>query len=98
MRVQLKRPAAQLHLSLTAASCALLSGTARAQTTSGEDATEPLQLDAALLYYKENAGRVQVLEPMVSLKKDFGDLRTLARRDTSPIRTGSSPCSMPKGT
>jgi hypothetical protein len=73
--VQLKRPASPLQLGLMAAGCALLSGTARAQTA--EDVEQPLELDAALLYYKENAGRVQTIEPVVSLKKDFGDLRVL---------------------
>ena len=89
--MQLKRAAAQLHLSLMAASCALLSGTARSQTTSGEDVTEPLQLDTELLYYKENAGRVQVIEPMVSLKKDFGDLRTLDGTLTIDTMSGATP-------
>jgi hypothetical protein len=89
--VQLKRPAGQLHLSLMAASCALLSGGARAQMASGEDGTEPLLLDAELLYYKENAGRVQVIEPMVSLKKDFGDLRTLQGTLTIDTMSGATP-------
>jgi hypothetical protein len=73
--MQLKRPASPLHLGLMAASCALLSGTARAQAA--DDAEQPLQIDTDVLYYKENAGRVQTIEPVVNLKKDFGDQRLL---------------------
>ena len=87
--MQLKRPASPLHLGLMAASCALLSHTARAQTA--DDPEQPLQLDSALLYYKENAGRVQTVEPMVSLKKDFGDLRILDGTLTLDTLSGATP-------
>ena len=50
--------------------------TARAQ--GAPDADPSFELDSAVLYYKENAGRVQAIEPVVSLKKDFGDQRVLA--------------------
>src|ERR1019366_2460388 len=33
--------------------------------------------DTALLYYKENAALPQTIEPIVNLKKDFGDQRDL---------------------
>ena len=72
-----------------AASCALLSHTARAQGS--DDAEQPLVLDAALLYYKENAGRVQTIEPVVSLKKDFGDLRVLAGTLAIDTLSGATP-------
>jgi hypothetical protein len=72
--VQLKKPGSPLQLSLMAASCALLSSTARAQATSDT----PTQLDTDVLYYKESGGGgVQVIEPVVSLKRDFGDQRVL---------------------
>lgn len=89
MRVQLKRPVAPLQLSLMAASCALLSATARAQTA--PEADQSLELDSALLYYKENAGRVQAIEPVVSLKKDFGDERVLAGTFTADSLSGATP-------
>src|SRR5690349_19039616 len=88
--MQLKRPASPLQLSLMAASCALLSQTARAQAPT-EEAQQPLQLDSALLYYKENAGRVQVIEPMVSLKMDFGDARILNGTVTIDTLSGATP-------
>jgi len=87
--MQLKRPPAQLHLGLMAASCALLSSTVRAQTV--DDSGQPLQLDTDVLYYKENAGRVQTVEPVVSLKKDFGDLRTLDGTLTLDSLSGATP-------
>jgi hypothetical protein len=89
--MQLKRPVSQLHLGLMAASCALLSSTARAQTADAADQPQPLQIDADLLYYKENAGRVQTIEPIVSLKKDFGDQRVLDGTFTLDSLSGATP-------
>jgi hypothetical protein len=72
--VQLKRQGSSLQLGLMAASCALLSTTARAQATGDT----PTQLDTDVLYYKESGGGgVRVIEPVVSLKRDFGDQRVL---------------------
>jgi hypothetical protein len=87
--MQLKRPVSPLHLGLMAASCTLLSQTARAQAS--EELREPLQLDSALLYYKENAGRVQVVEPVVGLKQDFGDTRVLDGTVTIDTLSGATP-------
>jgi hypothetical protein len=89
--MQLKRPASPLHLGLMAASCALLLDTARAQTAPEDAAEQPLQIDADLLYYKENAGRVQTIEPVVSLKKDFGDQRLLGGTLTLDTLSGATP-------
>lgn len=87
--MQLKRPGAPLQLGLMAASCALLSATARAQTA--PDADQSFELDSAVLYYKENAGRVQAIEPVVSLKKDFGDQRALQGTFTADSLSGATP-------
>lgn len=87
--MQLKRPNSQLRLGLTAASCALLAGTARAQTA--DDVEQPWRVDTALLYYKENAGRVRTIEPVVSLKKDFGDLHVLDATFVIDSLSGASP-------
>ena len=67
----------------------MLSGTARAQ--SADNAEQPLQIDADLLYYKENAGRVQTIEPVVNLKKDFGDQRLLDGALTLDSLSGATP-------
>ena len=87
--MQLKRPRAPLQLGLMAASCALLSHTARADGS--DDGEQPLVLDTALLYYKENAGRVLTIEPVVSLKKDFGDLRVLDGTLVIDTLSGATP-------
>lgn len=87
--MQLKRPASKLRVGVVAASCALLSGTARAQSAQG--AGEPVALDSALLYYKENAERVQVIEPVVNLKYDFGDERILGGSFTADTMSGATP-------
>lgn len=87
--MQLKRPPSALQLGLMAASCALLSHTARAQTV--DSAEQPFELDSALLYYKENSGRVQTIEPVVSLKKDFGDQRILGGTFTVDSLSGATP-------
>src|SRR5579862_4019535 len=89
--MQLTRPAAPLRLGLMAASCALLSATARAEPAPEGAAEPPLQIDADLLYYKENAGRVQTIEPVVSLKKDFGDQRLLDGTMTIDSLSGATP-------
>ena len=87
--MQLKRSASSLQLGLMAASCALLSNTAQAQAA--DEGRQPIQLDSALLYYKENNGRVQVVEPMVSLKEDFGDQRVLDATVTIDTLSGATP-------
>jgi Protein of unknown function (DUF3570) len=87
--MQLKRPGGPLQLGVMAASCALLSATARAQAVGNPD--QSLQLDSAVLYYKENAGRVQAIEPTVSLKKDFGDERLLSGTFTVDSLSGATP-------
>jgi hypothetical protein len=48
-------------------------------------------VDTAVLYYKENNGRVQAAEPIVNLKKDYGDERVLNLKVTLDSLTGASP-------
>jgi Protein of unknown function (DUF3570) len=88
--VQLRRPNAPLRLRLMAASCALLgSAAARAQTTADEE--QPWQVDTALLYYKENAGLLQAIEPAVTLRNDFGDERIFHGGFVLDTLSGASP-------
>jgi Protein of unknown function (DUF3570) len=88
--MQLKPPNPSLRRGLMAASCALLGGTA-AQAQTAADEEQPWQVDTALLYYKENAGRLQTIEPVVSLKKDFGDQRVLDGTFVLDTLSGASP-------
>jgi Protein of unknown function (DUF3570) len=90
MRMQLKRPRPPSRLSLMAASCALLGSTA-SQSQAAADNEQTWQVDSALLYYKENAGRLQVIEPIVNLRKDFGDQRVLDGTFVMDTLSGASP-------
>jgi hypothetical protein len=76
----------RLRRSLMAASCALLSATGVAHADSGD-----WQVDSALLYYKESDGRVQAIEPVVSLRRDFGEEHVLGLKFTFDSLTGGSP-------
>ena len=88
--MQLKHPITPLRLGLMAASCALLSnGTAQAADTPTDDG--PWQVDMGLLYYKENEGRVRTLEPVVNLKRDFGDEHILGLNFAFDSLSGGSP-------
>lgn len=90
--MQLKRPSGSLRLSLMAATCSLLSPATRAQSLSDATADpQAWQLDSGLLYYKEQQGRVQSVEPVVSLRKDFGDDHVLTLKGTLDTLTGGSP-------
>ena len=86
--MQLKKPTA-IRLGLMTASCALLGAQPPAASAASNES--PLQIDTALLYYKENAGRVQTIEPVVELKKDYGDERILTGTLTFDSLTGGSP-------
>jgi hypothetical protein len=85
------KPHRSVQSALMAASCALIGATAvRAQSPAdGEDGD--WQADSALLYYKEDQGRVQAIEPVVSLSKDFGDEHVLGLKLTYDSLSGGSP-------
>jgi Protein of unknown function (DUF3570) len=89
--MQLKAPRGAATSALMAASCALLSATsARAQETRGAVPDDWL-VDSAVLYYKEDQGRVQAIEPVVSLTRDFGEERILGLKLTFDSLSGGSP-------
>ena len=88
--MQLKKPNGAGPSTLVAATCALLSSApARSDTTA--PAAGDWLVDSALLYYQEDHNRVQAIEPVVSLSKDFGDDRTLALKLTYDSLSGGSP-------
>ena len=91
--MQLKKPAGSLRLGLMAASCALLASTG-ARAADAPDATDeagPWQVDIGLLAYKENEGRVHTLEPVVALKRDYGDEHILGLNFAYDSLAGGSP-------
>jgi hypothetical protein len=100
MRMQLKPQARLPNTSvarrrLMAASCALLSaGPARSQASRIADAVSGLlqdwSVDSALAYYHEN-GRVQAIEPVVDVSRNFADGSALSFNATFDALSGASP-------
>jgi hypothetical protein len=79
---------------LMAATCALMSASAaRAQESTVDrvlDYAKEWQLDSALAYYHED-GRIQAVEPVVTVNKDFADGKALNLTATFDSLSGSSP-------
>jgi hypothetical protein len=82
-----RKSSVTLRRSLMLASCALLGAAGTAQAEDAKD----WQFDTAVLYYKEAAGRVQAIEPVISVKRDFGDEHVLGLKFTYDSLTGGSP-------
>jgi hypothetical protein len=93
--MQLKPVAKGVRRQLIAASCALLGATAaRSQEfdNSGTDgATGDWVVDSALAYYKENNGRITAIEPVVNIRKDYGDGKAVGFNITYDSLSGASP-------
>lgn len=89
--MQLKDARGTLRASLMTASCALLGAQAVHADDADTEADGSWQTDSALLYYKEADGRVQAVEPVVSLKRDFGDEHVLSLKLTYDSLSGGSP-------
>ena len=80
------RPTGSLHLALAAATASLL-GTAHAEGLRVND----WQVDSAVLVYKEGEGRVQAVEPIISVRRTDGNERSMGLRLTFDTLTGASP-------
>jgi len=80
------RPAGALHLALAAAAVSLL-GSAHAEGLRTAD----WQVDSAVLVYKEGDGRVQAIEPIVSIRRTDANESSLGLRLTFDTLTGASP-------
>jgi len=77
---------AYLRTALAAASCGLLGIAPHAMA----DAPEPLQVDSALLYYKEQ-DRVNVVEATANIKQPLGEGEAVTVTPTVDSITGASP-------
>lgn len=90
--MQLKPQAApgNLRAGLMAATCALLAPAVKAQAVPGTDAQDT-KVDAGLLYYQEDQGRIQSIDAIVKLSHDFGDERVLTATASVDSLTGGSP-------
>lgn len=78
-----------LRLALAAATATLL-GTPPTVAQEESD-NNPWQINTAILIYKEDDGRVEAIEPVVALKKDFGDEHILDVKVAADTLTGASP-------
>lgn len=87
MQLNEPTPAQSLRAGLMAATCALLAPAIKAQTPS----TDPNQVDAGLLYYQEDGGRVRSVDAIVKLNRDLGDERVLGAQLSVDSLTGGSP-------
>jgi len=92
--MQLKRPGLGIRGNLLAASCTLLGATA----AHGDDSTDPAlageaqrTFDSALAYYHEGGGRVSAIEPIVTMREDFGDDHILGLKLTFDSLSGGTP-------
>jgi hypothetical protein len=85
---------ASIGATLAAAACALLSMPAEAAVAdfldTGLNIAKDWNLDSALAYYHEN-GRVQAIEPVVSLRKTFANDSVLSLEGVFDTLSGSSP-------
>jgi len=92
--MQLKPDTTNVRRRLIAASCALLSATAaRSQEVSAvspDGGNVDWRFDSALAYYHEN-GRVQAVEPVVNVSKNYDDGEALGLNLALDSLTGSSP-------
>lgn len=77
-----------LAIALAQASATLL-GVAAPLAHAADDGS--WQVDTAALYYAEADSRVQAAEPVVNLKKDYGDERVLSVKAVLDSLTGASP-------
>jgi hypothetical protein len=85
---------ASISAALAAAACSLLGTPANAQTANyldrGIDIAKDWNVDSALAYYHEN-GRIQAVEPVVSLNKAFANESVLSLDGVFDTLSGSTP-------
>jgi hypothetical protein len=97
--MQLKGPPGAVRLGLMAASCALLGSVpVRADEASpaspasaAVDEAGPWQVEMGVLSYRENEGRVRTVEPVVNLRRDYGDEHILSLGFAYDSLSGGSP-------
>ncbi len=90
--MQLKK-LSKLSIALAQASGALLGATASAGQAHAQEI--PWQIDSAILHYHESDGRVLAIEPVVALKKDFGEEHIFSTKLVLDSLTGASPNGAP---
>jgi hypothetical protein len=91
--MQLNGKPGAMRLGLMAAACSLLAPVAPAQDASTQAADDDgsLKLDAGLLYYGENGGRIKSYDAIVDLRADYGDEHVLSGHVSFDSLSGGSP-------
>ncbi len=89
--MQLTAKGKNIRQALMTASTALLGSLNTVPAIAAETADNAWKVDSALLLYKENEGRVQAAEPVVSLNKQLDEDRALTVKVVADSLTGASP-------
>lgn len=89
--MQLTAKGKNIRQALMTASTALLGSLNTVPAIAAETANNAWKVDSALLLYKENEGRVQAAEPVVSLNKQLDEDRALTVKVVADSLTGASP-------
>lgn len=89
--MQLNAQGKNIRQALMAASSALLGSLTVTPAQAAEPVDNSWKVESALLYYAEDGGRVTAAEPVVSLKKDLDEDRSLTVKVVADSLTGASP-------
>ncbi len=91
--MQLTNKPGALRLGLMAAACSLLAPTLPAQEAPSalSDSDGSMKADVGLFHYSENGGRIQSLDAIVDLKRDYGDEHVLGAHLALDTLSGGSP-------
>ena len=88
--MQLTNAGGSVRLGVMAASCALLATTVEVTEADAAD-KRSTKVDAGLMYYQENLGRIRSYDAIVDLRQDFGDERILSGHVAFDTLSGGSP-------
>lgn len=89
--MQLNDKPGALRLGLMAAACSLLSSTLPAKDAPRQSKERATKVDAGVLYYGEDGGRIKSYGAVVDVRHDFGDEHVLSTRVSVDSLTGGSP-------
>ncbi|MDB5987187.1 MAG: hypothetical protein JWR16_2240 [Nevskia sp.] len=90
MQLNDAKPQNLARMRLVAATLGLL-GVTTVRPVAADDDTRKWTFDNGLLFYKENGGRVQAIEPVVNAAVDLGNDRTLSMGLVLDSLTGATP-------
>jgi hypothetical protein len=91
MQLNRRNGAENLRAGLMAATCALLAPAVKSQSLPAGGDADATKVDAGMLYYQEDKGRVRSVGAIVKLSHDFGDERVLTATAAVDSLSGGSP-------